>query len=140
MLYDVEWNQWVWNHPNNYQVTGTVSSECDSKFTLEQEAPSVDVTDAYAIVSGDAGKGVYATDTPYTFSCAGQRVPSNATLRHSTPPRLLHTTGVQLCTGKTNPSASNRCSSAAVSIVSTGAQILALILILIYWRGRRLVF
>ena len=70
LLFDVEWNKWVWNHDGHYKVIRTVSSKCDSKFTLGKEAPTV-VADhkSYSIVNGkkNYGQGSYATGTPFAF-------------------------------------------------------------------------
>ena len=73
LLYDVEWNTWVWNHNDHYKIVNTVSSKCDSKFTLGKQAPKVDVetSDAfdnkYIIKSAKNTKGVFATGSKYTF-------------------------------------------------------------------------
>ena len=74
LLFDVEWNKWVWNHDGHYKVIRTVSSKCDSKFTLGKEAPKVDVVDTdafdnkYSIKSAKNDKGVFATGSKYTFA------------------------------------------------------------------------
>ena len=69
LLYDVEWNVWVIGYQNNYQITNTVSSNCDSKFTLASQAPSVTVNMDYSINGGNGdGQGVYKSGSTYTFS------------------------------------------------------------------------
>ena len=70
LLYDVEWNTWVWNHNDHYKISRTVSSKCDSKFTLAKQAPTVVVDkNSYSIVNGNKnkGQGAYATGTPFAF-------------------------------------------------------------------------
>ena len=68
LLYDVEFNVWVWNHGDNYEITNTVSANCDSRFTLAGEAPSVDVDESYLITSDEGNdRGVYASGSIYSF-------------------------------------------------------------------------
>ena len=91
LLYDVEWNTWVWNHNDHYKISRTVSSKCDSKFTLGKEAPTVVVDKKYSIVNGNKNKaqGAYATGTPFAFDGAVKVCGDDDKKVDNTPGRLV---------------------------------------------------